>query len=674
MSKYFNKFSATILLIIFIILFSLTVYSLISSNEIVRDADLIQYLIIADFIFLLILLIYLSMFLINYIKSKKREVVGLRLFNKFFLFFGLFSIIPSGIILLASSIFFNIEMSTWLGPAFKSTVNNSYQLALKYIDQTEKNLITDSKFIRNYVLAERLIDRDIIQRFDITSVYNVTNDQKFIEHFTNDKIELSDENLSIVSKNTEDDITIFYQNDQLFSKINLSNNNYLVLLKSIDLELLNYYQNIVESYNAINSIDQNKKNIQITFFTIYLILSTSLILIFIIIGTNFSFKLARPIRDLNSSINDLKKGNINNLRITKIEEKDDISQLTNSFYSMSNTIINQRLNLEKTNITINDQLNFINNIIENSPYGIFVLNDNELIFQNTASEILAQDNLSSFNSLKILINKNFDSNNSKEDKIFEKNIKIFIKDEEKTFFIKSVHIADNSLFDQLIIFNDYTDLISAEKNNAIAELARKISHEIKNPLTPMLLSTEFLETQIEEEELKNSVLSIKRQIFLIQNLVNEFSNFARLPKSNIKKIHFSEILSIYIDEYKRNYPKISFNQSIQNEVYINFDQSYIDMILNNLFKNSIEALNNSSNPLIEISLNKNENYILFSFFDNGPGYDGNVENLIKPYFSTKNSSGLGLPLIDKIIRDNNGYLKIKTNNYSGFKVEIKLNV
>ena len=520
--------------------------------------------------------------MINYIKTRKREVIGLRLFNKFFLFFGLFSIIPSGIILLASAIFFNIEMSTWLGPAFKSTVNNSYQLAQKYIDQTEKNLITDSKFIRNYVMAERLIDRDIIQRFDIISVYNFTNDQKYIEHFTEDKIELTEKNLSLVSEITDDDITIFYQNNQLFSKINLSRNNYLVLLKSIDLELLNYYQNIVESYNAINSIDQNKKNIQITFFTIYLILSTSLILIFIIIGTNFSFKLARPIRDLNSSINDLKKGNINNLRITKIEEKDDISQLTNSFYSMSNTIINQRLNLEKTNITINDQLNFINNIIENSPYGIFVLNNNELIFQNTASEILAQDNLSSFDSLKILINKNFDSNNSKEDKIFEKNIKIFIKNVEKTFFIKSVHIADNSLFDQLIIFNDYTDLISAEKNNAIAELARKISHEIKNPLTPMLLSTEFLETQIEEEELKNSVLSIKRQIFLIQNLVNEFSNFARLPKSNIKKIHFSEILSIYIDEYKRNYPKISFNQSIQNEVYINFDQSYIDIILNNL--------------------------------------------------------------------------------------------
>ena len=96
-------------------------------------------------------------------------------------------------------------MSTWLGPAFKSTVNNSYQLAQRYIDQTEKNLITDSKFIRNYVLAERLIDRDIIQRFDIMSVYNISNNQKYIEHFTEEKIELSKENLSLALENTLND-------------------------------------------------------------------------------------------------------------------------------------------------------------------------------------------------------------------------------------------------------------------------------------------------------------------------------------------------------------------------------------------------------------------------------------------------------------------------------------
>ena len=100
---------------------------------------------------------------------------------------------------------------------------------------------------------------------------------------------------------------------------------------------------------------------------------------------------------------------------------------------MSNTIINQKLNLEKTNITINDQLKFINNIIESSPYGIFVLNDNKLIFQNTASNILSLDNLSPFENLKKLMIKKSDKIDIALNKNFEKNIKILINQIEKTF-------------------------------------------------------------------------------------------------------------------------------------------------------------------------------------------------------------------------------------------------
>ena len=672
MSNYFNKFSAFILLSIFITLFVLTVYSLISSNEIVRNAELIQYVLIADFIFILILLLYLSIFLINYLKYKNREVVGLRLFNKFFLFFGLFSIIPSGIILMASAIFFNIEVSTWLGPAFKSTVNNSYQLAQKYIDQTERNLITDSKFIRNYVLAERLIDRDIIQRFNITTVYNYNKDNLFIEHISEEKIFLSDENLNDASMKSENDITIFFSNDQLFSKVNLNDSNYLLLLKNIDLETLNYYQNIIQSYEAINSFDNNKKDIQITFFTIYIVLSTSLIFIFIIIGTNFSFKLAKPIRDLNNSIIDLRKGKYQQSNFEKLNEKDDISILTNSFHEMSKTIISQKNNLEGVNSTINDQLSFINNIIENSPYGIFVLNEKSMIFENSASKIFKSEKYSSFKNFINLLSNHFNNKNIYK-KSYEINLEVIIENIQKHFFVKSIFIDNNSLFDQIIIFNDYTDLIFAEKNNAIADLARKISHEIKNPLTPMLLSTEFIESQLEDDELINSIKSIKRQIFLIQNLVNEFSTYARLPKANITKLNLSEICLVYIEEYKRNYDKIIINHNIEDNLFINFDHSYLDIIFNNLFKNSIEALNLTTNPSIEITLKIIDNNLILTFFDNGPGYDGNIEDLKKPYFSTKNSTGLGLSLINKIITDNSYKMNITTNSYSGFRIEIIFN-
>ncbi len=655
---------------IFIALFALTVYSLISSNEIIRNVEFIQYVLIADFVFLLILLLYLSIFLINYLKYKNREIVGLRLFNKFFLFFGLFSIIPSGIILLASAIFFNIEVSTWLGPAFKSTVNNSYQLAQKYINQTERDLITDSKFIRNYVLAERLIDRDIIQRFNITTVYNYNNGNQFIEHISDEKIFLSEENLNEASTKSDNDITIFFSNDQLFSKVNLNNSNYLLLLKNIDLETLNYYQNIIQSYEAINSIDNNKRDIQITFFTIYIILSTSLIFIFIIIGTNFSFRLAKPIRDLNNSIIDLRKGKYKQTEFEKSNNKDDISVLTNSFHEMSKTIINQKNNLQEVNATINDQLSFINNIIENSPYGIFVLKNKSMIFENSASSIFNNEKKTSFENFTKLLSVHFNNTQNFFKKSYEINLEVKLENIQKYFFVKSIFINNNSLFDQIIIFNDYTDLIFAEKNNAIAELARKISHEIKNPLTPMLLSTEFIESQLEDEELINSIKSIKRQIFLIQNLVNEFSTYARLPKPNITKLNLSEISLVYIEEYKRNYDKIEITHNIEDNLFVNFDHSYLDIIFNNLFKNSIEALVSTNNPVIDITLKKINKNLILTFFDNGPGYDGNIDDLIKPYFSTKNSSGLGLSLINKIITDNSYKMNITTNSYSGFKIEI----
>ena len=443
-----------------------------------------------------------------------------------------------------------------------------------------------------------------------------------------------------------------------------------MLLKNIDLETLNYYQNIIQSYEAINSIDNNKRDIQITFFTIYIILSTSLIFIFIIIGTNFSFRLAKPIRDLNNSIIDLRKGKYKQTEFEKLSNKDDISVLTNSFHEMSKTIINQKNNLQEVNATINDQLSFINNIIENSPYGIFVLNNKSMIFENSASTIFSSEKNTSFENFTKLLSNHFNNSQNFYKKSYEINLEVKLENIQKYFFVKSIFIDNNSLFDQIIIFNDYTDLIFAEKNNAIADLARKISHEIKNPLTPMLLSTEFIESQLEDEELINSIKSIKRQIFLIQNLVNEFSTYARLPKANITKLNLSEICLVYIEEYKRNYDKIEINHNIEDNLFVNFDHSYLDIIFNNLFKNSIEALISTNNPAIDITLKKIDKKLILTFFDNGPGYDGDIDDLIKPYFSTKNSSGLGLSLINKIITDNSYKMNITTNSYSGFKIEI----
>jgi len=561
--------------VIFIILFSLTVYSLISSNEIVRNAELIQYMVIIDLSYLIFLSSFLFINLFKIYKTRKKEVIGLRLFYKFFLFFSIFSIIPSTIILISSLIFFNIEVSTWLGPAFKSTVNNSYLIANKFIKEREDNLITDTNFIKNYILTQRDIDPSIIERFDMETVYLKTNESYKIIYSSESKILLKDANRDFISNNKNNDLKIFFNEGQFFSNVKINDDNNLIIIKKIDLELLKFYKNIIKSYNAYQDIDVNKKNLQITFFTIFFIISSCIILIFLIIGYKFSVNLANPIRDLSINIHNLKKGIPPKLNSKTIDRKDDISLLSHSFNSMSKTISEQK---------------------------------NKLILKN--KEIL--DNM--------------------------------------------------------------PKVINSEKNKALADLARKISHEIKNPLTPMLLSAEYIEKKIKgtdlEKDISNSANSIKRQIFLIQNLINEFSSFARMPKPNFVKLNISEILNIYLDEYVKNYGHIKFINFINNDIYINFDQSHLDIILNNLFKNSIEAGKNFKDFIINISLNNKDNLIELVFKDNGPGFDGDVNRLIEPYFSTKNSSGLGLSLVNKIISDNGSHFNIKTSKDNGFEVKI----
>lgn len=560
---------------IFIILFSLTVYSLISSNEIVRNAELIQYMVIIDLSYLIFLSSFLFINLFKIYKTRKKEVIGLRLFYKFFLFFSIFSIIPSTIILISSLIFFNIEVSTWLGPAFKSTVNNSYLIANKFIKEREDNLITDTNFIKNYILTQRDIDPSIIERFDMETVYLKTNESYKIIYSSESKILLKDANRDFISNNKNNDLKIFFNEGQFFSNVKINDDNNLIIIKKIDLELLKFYKNIIKSYNAYQDIDVNKKNLQITFFTIFFIISSCIILIFLIIGYKFSVNLANPIRDLSINIHNLKKGIPPKLNSKTIDRKDDISLLSHSFNSMSKTISEQK---------------------------------NKLILKN--KEIL--DNM--------------------------------------------------------------PKVINSEKNKALADLARKISHEIKNPLTPMLLSAEYIEKKIKgtdlEKDISNSASSIKRQIFLIQNLINEFSSFARMPKPKLVKLNISEILNIYLDEYVKNYDHIKFINFINNDIYINFDQSHLDIILNNLFKNSIEAGKNFKNFVINISLNNKDNLTELVFKDNGPGFDGDVNRLIEPYFSTKNSSGLGLSLVNKIISDNGSHFNIKTSKDNGFEVKI----
>ena len=242
----------------------------------------------------------------------------------------------------------------------------------------------------------------------------------------------------------------------------------------------------------------------------------------------------------------------------------------------------------------------------------------------------------------------------------------------------------NSMIEKL---KDQQDkLLSNERHEAWETVARKMAHEIKNPLTPIQLTIDNLNSKYipnlseeKKEKYQANLKTILKQIKQIENLVNEFSDFARMPKPLVKKNDLIKVLNENIELLKKVDETIKFRiiNKIGKDVILNFDNEQFNRLFFNLIKNSIESIKekvkktSKSLKNIDIEINQRRDYITINIIDTGEGFkDKKTKDIIKPYYTTKQKgTGLGLSIVDKIINDHNGSIKfLNTNN--GAKVQI----
>ena len=243
----------------------------------------------------------------------------------------------------------------------------------------------------------------------------------------------------------------------------------------------------------------------------------------------------------------------------------------------------------------------------------------------------------------------------------------------------------NLMIDQLKTQQE--KLIISERHEAWENLARKLAHEIKNPLTPIQLTIDMLSTkytdQIQSENKNDFTKNLKiiaKQIKLIENLVNEFSDFARMPKPILKNNNLVLIIKDNINLLKEVDKKIDielyFNKDI---ILLNSDNEQLSRVFLNLIKNSIESIQeknfniNDFKGKINLEISDNYNYIEFIIIDNGIGFGNlknDIKNILNPYFTTKEKgTGLGLAIVNKIINDHNGTINFIPIN-EGAKIKI----
>ena len=234
------------------------------------------------------------------------------------------------------------------------------------------------------------------------------------------------------------------------------------------------------------------------------------------------------------------------------------------------------------------------------------------------------------------------------------------------------------------IIRQRKQILISEKHETWSDIARKIAHEIKNPLTPIQLSSERLEkkiknTAIDNNEITDCIDTIRRQVNEIGYLVDEFSSFARLPNPILEKQDIYEIIINIVNDYRDNYKMIDFEYDFARKKFeMLIDKSQISRAFQNLIINSIQSIQEANVSVGKIIIESSvaNNYLNISILDNGVGLKYEKNELIKPYFTTKKrrgGSGLGLAIVEKILFDHNADFVIENRNdgTEGAKVEIK---
>ena len=712
--KFINIFKHKLYLYSFLtsLILFLFFYLIISKFYFLND-----YIFISSLSLFLICLVFSYLFFsfikyfLSFLRKKKLKKAGNELHNKLIFIFSVISLTPTLIISIFSVLIFDTALNSWFNPIISSAVSQSEKVANQYLLEHQNAMRGDilefanilnvnainlssnknkfSKFIDNYSRKNNLSEAILID-----SNGNVLAFSDFVFEYTYADIS----NQDYLSANSGK-ITITKEDNsnkmKAFMKLSQYVDAYLLISRFVDQRVLDAIQNTALAVSDYQSIELEQFDLKISFVVIFLFLTLILLLGSLIIGLNLANKLVDPISSLIMAAEEVGAGNLD-YKITKKEllnfNVKEIKRLGQAFNKMIFDLKNIRIDIVNANNQLDKRRQFSETVLSGVYSGVIALDENlKLNLPNlTACKVL---NISIEKDFGILITKIVPEFSNLIDTILKSNMSVL---EEKIQIIKEDKILNlmtrivvqkkhDKILGFVLTFDDITNLIAAQKMAAWSDIARRIAHEIKNPLTPIRLSAERLKKHIDKPIMFNkkifeqSLNMITRQVDDIHHLVDEFSSFARMPAPILNRVNVFVIVREYVEPLNISFDKITIkldNTKYKN-IFIMADEKQIRQAIGNIIKNSYENIitNNIKNGVISIDFENDNDFVSILLKDNGTGINPNdISRMVEPYFSTKtNGSGLGLAITKKIIEDHNGSITIKSpKDEQGTIIIIKL--
>jgi two-component system nitrogen regulation sensor histidine kinase NtrY len=623
-----------------------------------------------------------------------------RLHTRMVALFSVIAAVPTVLVAIFASLLFQSGLEFWFSDRARGMLENSVQLArTTYNTEVERvsvNTVTAAGDLAEYLRATTLEDPRFQEAFARNQVLNRNLSEAIIFTYGADKqiralalvnpydrpldkvippVKIEElKNHEVVPVNSPDRIGAV-------TKINYGPNTYLYAARVFEPQFRDQLQrasDVLKDYRAL--LAKSRIN-QLRFNAALLIGSLIIVGLSILTALRLADWLVRPVGELVNAAGRIEEGDFS-VRVPVMETEDEVQTLSTAFNRMAGRLEQQTGELRTANTQLDTRRAFIEAVLSSVSAGVVAVDTrHRILLLNRSAESLLR------HSQEEVEGKSLAALSPELDELMrgdqsDANVLIAADSGQRTLAVKRVRYQDGSV----LTFDDITDQLSDQRRAAWSDIARRIAHEIKNPLTPIQLAAERLQRRFgaeipsDKETFERLTGTIVRQVGDLRRMVDEFSNFARMPKPVFREENVFEIARQALFLHEVAHPAITFSlDPRQGQFPMVCDRRQLGQALTNVVKNGVEAIegrrsrgeHSLAGDRVELKLHQEEAQLVFDVLDTGMGLPEDRERLTEPYMTTRvRGTGLGLAIVKKIVEEHMGEIAFLDRPGGGTHVRI----
>ncbi len=644
--------------------------------------------------------------------TRKYGSAGSRLHMKMVVSFGLVAIIPALLVVVFLGLFLNFGMETWFSDRVRTAVNASTIVAQSYLREHQKNIRGVALAMANDInrAAPRLRQNP---RFFTKIVTTFANDRDLSEavviNSSGRTLARSQLSFSLGFNFASGDLVKGVLNSQPGEVFVIENRNdnvvragvkleafvdtYLLIGRFIDAQVLEHVSQTTGAANQYALLEKSRDNLQIKFLFVFALVAFLLLLAAIWIGWSIASTISTPIGGLIDAADRVRKGDLLvRVNTENTKDRDEVGILSRSFNRMTEQLDSQQQGLIEANRQLDERRRFTEVVLSGVSAGVIGLDQKgRVLLSNRSAADLLSINLNEYieeplgkclPEMAPLLEQVISNPNRNA----QGEIKVAREGRQQILIVSvAAEKIAQEIIGYVVTFDDVSELLSAQRKAAWADVARRIAHEIKNPLTPIQLSAERLKRKY-KDEIKSDPETffmctdiIVRQVEGIGRMVDEFSSFARMPQPELKEVNLSDLCNQSLFLERNRYPDIDYEIIMPiDPVMVSVDRQQINRTLTNVLKNAAESISanltngSETSGQINLALDEGDEQIIIYITDNGKGFQEDLlDQITEPYVTTRDrGSGLGLAIATKIMEDHNGELLLHNLDTGGAQVTL----